>query len=323
MQREIPISYAVIAALAMSVLYYKLRHERVTLPARRADGKRRRILITGAASGISLETAKIFVRNGWIVGMMDVSTAALERETQVIRDSLAAKGDGEAVWWRAADVTNEEECKRAVDDFAAKYGGLDVLINGAGILSIGLFKDTELRRQTKQIDVNFKGVCNMSYAALPHLLKSGGKEEPRRIVTMASGSAVSGIPNHAVYAATKAAVFSLTEALNIELDEYGLNVADVSVMYVNTNMVQSQTNQNTLILERGPSTFIAPQAVAQRIFEAVHQARLHREHFFVESSLNLTFKFMGLMRALGCRLGMRAVALTNMPVARSSSSSSS
>jgi short-subunit dehydrogenase len=293
--------------LAAILLHRVFIHERKTLKggSTRKDGKKRRILISGGASGIGFETAKLFKSRGWEVGIVDINLDALKKACEELL------GNGNNIWYSVCDVCDPDSCARVVKEFAHYHGDnkFDVLFNSAGILQTGLFKNIPLGKQTAQVRVNVEGVINLTYCALPYLNRH---DEGGRIITMASGSAQSGIPYHACYAATKAAIYSLTEALNIEFHRDNISVADVSVMYVATNMVKTQENTNTLLLRRS-DLFITPDIVAKRVWDAVYQCRLHREHFYVETSLNAAFKFTALCRALGVRWGMRIVALTNLP----------
>jgi short-subunit dehydrogenase len=159
-----------IAAIAgLALLHRYFIHERITLPT---TTRRRRILITGAASGIGYETAKLFMENGWSVGLIDMNELALKQASTTLNNA----------WFSVCDVRDPESCERVVKEFAGQ-DGIDVLFNSAGLLATGLFKDIPVRKQTAQIRVNVEGVVNMTYCVLPYLVRDGGG----RIVTMASG----------------------------------------------------------------------------------------------------------------------------------------
>jgi len=285
-------AFGLIGAVA---LYRHLVHNRVTLPKAEGPGQKKRILITGGASGIGLATAKLLKAEGWIVGIADINFDACEKARAQIQADGAYK----------LNVVDVGECNKTCEEFVKAFGGMDVLFNSAGILSIGMFMEEPIEKQTKQIRINFEGVCNMTYAAVKQMQRGS------RVVTMASGSAVFGIPNHAVYAATKAAVYHFTEGLNMELYPKGISVCDVSVMYVASPMVSAQANKNTLILQR-QELFIQPETVAKTVYDAIMQARLHREHFYVGYDLAATFKFVAFCRAFGLRLAAKAVYFTNV-----------
>ncbi|KAH9261156.1 hypothetical protein BASA81_000860 [Batrachochytrium salamandrivorans] len=260
----------------------------------------RKILITGAASGIGRETALLFHAKGWEVGLADLNEQAAQKFAQELGLDRAKPF--------ALDVTNPESCRSVVDAFcgAGKDGGLDALFNSAGLLAIGMFDNLDLARQTNQIRVNLEGLVNMTYMALPRLKMC----KQSVIVNMASASAMSGVPTHAVYAATKAGVYSFTEALGIELYESQVRVCDVSVGYVASPMLLNQESRKSAMLAL---PYMAPPIVAQTVYQAALKARLHREHFYVEYSTALMFKIQGFCRTLGIRLHMLLVALLCMP----------
>lgn len=181
-----------------------------------------RILITGAASGIGLATATLFHHNGWQVGLTDVNEKALRELAQTLDGS----------WHRKLDVTDEIACQQACRDFAAD-GGLDVLFNCAGILQMGRFENIPAAKHKQIIDINVTGLINMSLAAYPHLLESKSPV----VINMSSASAMYGTPHFASYSASKFAVRSLTESLDIEWGRQGIRVTDVMPPFVSTPMV--------------------------------------------------------------------------------------
>jgi len=250
--------------------------------------RRRTILITGAASGIGLATAKLFLAKGWFVGALDLDEDALKR----------AFGNSPSVKMGLVDVCDSDLCEAAVKAFleATPDGKLDVLFNCAGILSIGPFDELSLARQQQEIQVNCTGVVNMTHKALPALKESRG-----RIVTMASASAIGGIPNHAVYAATKAFVYSFTEALRSELcDKYGVRVADVSVSYVKSPMTDSQVYDGVTFSKK--EAFASVENVASCVFDAAHKCTKSNLHFYVDAQTKLAFRISNMSRALGLNL---------------------
>jgi short-subunit dehydrogenase len=167
------------------------------------------------------------------------------------------------------EVVDYDTCKCVVQEFVSKFAGVDVLFKSAGVFMLGLFELEPIAQQTRQIRINLEGVCNMTHAALKHM-NAGA-----RVVTMASSTAVCGVPNQAVYAASKAGVYSLTEALNMELSLRNISVADVSVMVEDTPMIAKLPNKNSPILQH-PEFFLDKTCVANTVWQAVHKARLHR-----------------------------------------------
>ncbi|HAB08985.1 MAG TPA: short-chain dehydrogenase, partial [Alcanivorax sp.] len=197
------------------------------------------ILITGAASGIGLATARRFHTNGWRVGLLDVNEGAL----QAVHAEL-----GERCWYRRLDVTDMGQCEAAVAAFAESAGGrLDVLFNSAGVLRMGHFEDLSAEQHRFTLDVNVAGTLQMCLAALPYLKQSRSP----RVLNMSSASALYGVPHLASYSASKFAVRGLTEALDLEWRRHGIRVQDLMPPFVNTGMVNKQTFEAPVVRRMG------------------------------------------------------------------------
>ncbi len=224
--------------------------------------KRKAIFITGAASGIGRATARLFARVGWYVGLADVQRQALE--------ALSGLPEFSSSRTFAVDVTDTAGLASALQSFFEHAGGrLDVLFNCAGILRMGPFGQVDLAEQQRTIAVNLTGTVNATHAALPFLRATAGS----KVVNMSSASAVYGVPELAVYSATKCAVRGLTEALNIELEPHGIWVCDVMAPYVRTPMILDAPSQATSVSRLGVR--ITPEAVAAVVWRAARSRRLH------------------------------------------------
>lgn len=169
----------------------------------------RRVLITGAAGGIGTVTAKALEARGAVVAGIDAVAVP---------------------WIEQADVRDGQAVRSAVEAAAARLGGIDILINNAGIgvpHDSGDFPDEEARAV---MDVNFFGTWNVTAAALPHLLRSRG-----HVINIASGLALVDVPYAAAYSASKRAVAAYSAALRLE---YGhrLTVSTVYPGYIRTRI---------------------------------------------------------------------------------------
>lgn len=223
---------------------------------------RKTIFITGAASGIGKETALLFARRGWYVGLFDLNTAVLKSMEQEI-------GAGQCCW-RRLDVTDQKEYKDALALFASKTGGrMDALFNCAGVMTMGGFAEIPLDDHIRTIDINFKGVVTGTWLSLPYLRKS----EDAHVVNMCSASAMYGVPDLAVYSATKFGVKGFTEALNLELKAMGITVTDLMPLYVNTPMIQTQAIQAGSLSFMGVHT--QADIIADTVWKAVHGDKVH------------------------------------------------
>jgi NAD(P)-dependent dehydrogenase (short-subunit alcohol dehydrogenase family) len=239
-----------------------------------ADG-RKSIFITGAASGMGRETALLFAEQGWFVGAYDVDADGLKSLGQEL-------GEANCVT-RRLDVTDKADFDAAVVEFSAETDGhLDLLYNNAGIGHTGWFEDVPYEDTRRLIDINFIGVVNGIYAALP-LLRS---TENSLCFTTSSSAATYGAPRLAIYAATKFAVKGLTEALAVEFDRYGIRVADVLPGLIDTPILTNSPNhsgdaptdvanlkQNAP--KEGPFRLMPARAVADCVWEAYHSDKLH------------------------------------------------
>lgn len=219
------------------------------------------IFITGAASGIGRETALFFANRGWFVGIADLNGPGL--------GSLVSEIGEDKCFSCVVDVCDAKNVQEGIDGFAKTCGrGLDVLVNNAGILSFGLFENIPLARHHKIVDVNFKGVLTCIHCALPYLKNRPGS----MVINMSSASALYGIPDLAVYSATKHAVSAMTEALNLEFLRHGIWVCDIQPPYVKTPLID--TAEPVFSLGR-MGVRMEPGDVAACVWKAVHKRRLH------------------------------------------------
>ncbi|PVY70008.1 NADP-dependent 3-hydroxy acid dehydrogenase YdfG [Tamilnaduibacter salinus] len=214
----------------------------------------KRILITGAASGIGRATATLFARNGWTVGLLDVNNDALVS----LSDELAG------AWYQRLDVTSHSDCIEACEAFAEAHDGLDVLFNCAGILRMGAFEDIAADQHAQIINVNVNGLMNMSLAALPHLKKG---DQPA-VINMSSASALYGTPDFASYSASKFAVRGLTEALNIEWERQGIRVVDIMPPFVKTPMLDEAEYRAPVVDRLGVN--LSADDIAGEVYKAAN-----------------------------------------------------
>ncbi len=179
----------------------------------------RSALVTGGSSGIGLAIARMLHGEGFALTLVARNADRLE----------AAGADLGAAHF-AADVRDADSCERMVAFHVERHGRLDVLVNSAGVgVAGGLEQDVKLI--DLQLDVNLRGLILVTRAALPHLRATAGL-----IVNVSSIAGVQPVPELPVYAATKAAVISLTRSLGRALDEDGVRVHALCPGFVDTPM---------------------------------------------------------------------------------------
>ncbi|WP_432498686.1 SDR family NAD(P)-dependent oxidoreductase [Kineococcus auxinigenes] len=177
-----------------------------------------RALVTGGSSGIGAATARRLLADGAAVAVLDL-------------DPSAAPGGTVAL---AADVGDDASVRAAVAEAAGALGGLDVLVNNAGIGARGTVEDGDDEQWHRVLDVNVVGVVRTTRAALPHLRRSGCAS----IVNTSSIAAWAGLPQRALYSASKGAVQALTLAMAADHLAEGVRVNCVDPGTVDTPWVQ-------------------------------------------------------------------------------------
>jgi len=233
-------------------------------------GERKTIFITGAASGMGRETAKLFADKGWFVGATDVSAAGL----QSLEDEIGA----DACFVSTLDVTDGDAYAAVLNAFAADTGGrLDLLFNNAGIGAGGFFDEMSFDDVMAVVNVNFVGVLRGIHLAYPLL-----KATPNALCfTTSSSSATFGMPGIAVYSATKHAVKGLTEALSIEFARHGVRAADVLPGLIDTAILPEGTQENAPA--EGMFRLMPADSVAKCVWEAYNTP--DKLHWFVPEEI--------------------------------------
>ncbi|KUM88247.1 SDR family oxidoreductase [Streptomyces pseudovenezuelae] len=163
-----------------------------------------RALVTGGASGIGRATAELLAARGARVAVLDLDPSSVEKPLLAYR----------------ADVSDDDSVRAAVAAAAADLGGLDVLVNNAGIGAQGTVADNDDAEWHRVLDVNVVGMVRVARAALPHLRESAHAA----IVNTSSIGATAGLPQRALYCASKGAVYSLTLAMAADHVREGIRV---------------------------------------------------------------------------------------------------
>ena len=268
------------------------------------------IFITGAASGMGREGGRLFHSNGWRVGAIDRNHDGLAE--------LAGELGTDRLWTRAVDVTNKAALEAALADFCSGNpgGGLDMMWNNAGIGESGWFEDVPYEAAMRVVDINFKAVLTGAYASLPYLRKAPGS----LMLSTSSSAATYGMPNIAVYSATKHAVKGLTEALSVEWRRHGVRVADMLPGLIETAILVQTPNHSegggrTGTMEevraRAPKKGMFRLMPASAVAEAAWAAYQHptRLHWYVPQSIRWIDRIKGFSPEL-----MRGRILKALPV---------
>ncbi|MFI5534046.1 SDR family NAD(P)-dependent oxidoreductase [Kitasatospora sp. NPDC051853] len=174
-------------------------------------------VVTGGASGIGLATAQLLSELGANVAVLDLEPDGLARPLLGLR----------------ADVSDDRSVREAVDTAARTFGGLDILVNNAGIGAAGTVEQNDDQQWHRVLDINVLGLVRTTRAALPHLRRSAHAS----IVNTCSIAATAGLPQRALYSASKGAVLSLTLAMAADHVREGIRVNCVNPGTVDTPWV--------------------------------------------------------------------------------------
>jgi NAD(P)-dependent dehydrogenase (short-subunit alcohol dehydrogenase family) len=221
------------------------------------------VLITGASSGIGRATALKFGRAGFQVGIVARRAAQL---AEVAKDIEAEGGHAAAI---AADVTEPVEIERLVRETVSAFGGIDVLVNAAGIIADGTIEDTKLAGWDAMMAVNLRGPFYLMQCVMPYLVERQGN-----IVNVSSVTGLRAFPGILAYCVSKAGMDQLTRCAALEVAGKGVRVNAVNPGVVLTRLHRSagmDEEAYAAFLERSKTTHPLgrvgrPEEVADLIF---------------------------------------------------------
>ena len=185
-------------------------------------------LVTGAARGIGLATAKRFLAEGWRVALLDI-------DGDTLRSAVASIGDSDHTLVLECDVSDAREVAAAIDKLAKRFGRLDALINNAGVAVFASVLETSDEDWSRILAVNLSGPFLCTKAAVPLMREHAGGA----IVNITSISAVRASTLRSAYGTSKAGLAHLTKQLAVELASLGIRVNTVAPGPVDTAMARA------------------------------------------------------------------------------------
>lgn len=227
------------------------------------------VVITGGASGIGAALAEKFGREGSRIALLDVDANALKT---VERGFLAREYD---VFTRACDVTREEDCNQAIQAILDLFGGIDVLINNAGVTQISLFQDTPVSVLRRVMEVNFFGAMYCTKAALESLIARKGI-----IIVISSIAGVAPLLGRTAYSASKHALHGFFESLRTELSHQGVHVMMACPGFTRTQL-QSRALHRAKNQPRDEEDWVGKQANPEEVAGAIYRGALKRKRLLI------------------------------------------
>jgi 3-oxoacyl-[acyl-carrier protein] reductase len=194
-------------------------------------------IITGAGTGIGRACALALAAEGARIALVGRRKGPLDDLAREIGDSALVL---------TADVTRKDEIARVVEQTVARFGGLNVLLNNAGVLHAGTVEQITEEQWDETFNVNVRGLWLFSRAVLPHLRKAGGGS----IINMASVLGINGARNRASYAPSKGAVVLLTKCMALDHGHENIRVNAICPSFIETDLTAA-------VISKAPD----PQAV--------------------------------------------------------------
>lgn len=237
--------------------------------------ERKVVLITGGCAGIGRALAMRFAQAGARLVILDLQRDALDSLVQHLNDHHNCEALG-----LVCDVADAQAVQRAVAQALERFGGIDVLVNNAGITHRSTFAETEMAVFQRIMAVNYFGAVHCTKAALPSLIARRGQ-----VVVLSSLSGFAPLLYRSAYNASKHALHGLFETLRSELKGSGVNV-----MLVCPGFTATDLRKNALVgdgsVTQQPPLAIGKVASAQDVAEAIYRGALRRRRLLVLSNVN-------------------------------------
>jgi NAD(P)-dependent dehydrogenase (short-subunit alcohol dehydrogenase family) len=226
------------------------------------ETNRRRVLITGAGSGLGLALAHRYARSGARVACVDL--VAERAETA----AAALTGSGHLALM--ADVGDDDSMQALHDRIDSEWGGIDVLINNAGIASVGPMVDTSMEEWRKVLDIDLLGVVRGCRLFLPAMLTA----RKGQVINTASFAGLAGAPGMMSYGVAKAGVVALSEQLRAEMHGKGVGVSVICPAFFRTNLLETAFASDRIkekvikLMDTSPDTL---DSVSDKVFFAAER----------------------------------------------------
>ncbi len=227
----------------------------------------KRVIVTGAASGLGRAIALRYARESADICIADVNMEGAE-ETLALVESEGGQG-----WIFKLDVTKPEQWDQLNSEVDARWGGVDVVVNNAGVGAGDRIDQEPWENWEWIIDINLKGVV-LGCRTFTGMMKSQGSGQ---ILNVASLAGLANAPGMSSYNVTKAAVVSLSETIHFELEPYGVGVTVLCPSFFKTNLHKSLRRDDPAMEERLLEMFEASELNADQVADAAYQALQKRQ----------------------------------------------
>lgn len=222
------------------------------------------IAITGAGSGFGAALAKKYAADGWNVAVTDIDE---ERARQTLSE---IRKEGSSSFSMLLDTTNAEHWQQLQDKVMSHWGGMQILINNAGVATSGNIEETSMEDWQWVLDIDLMGVVRGCH----QFAKMFKQQKAGHIVNISSFAGLAGLPFVSSYGVAKAGVVALSEALRAEMSPYGVGVTVVCPAFVKTNLLDSfrstRTDAKTKVERWMDTSGVTADQIAEKISAAVN-----------------------------------------------------
>jgi NAD(P)-dependent dehydrogenase (short-subunit alcohol dehydrogenase family) len=229
----------------------------------------RKILITGAGSGLGEALARRYAQEGAEICVADVNEEGGNAVAQQIQN------EGGEAFFIKCDITQQWDVEKLTMKLAERWRSIDVLINNAGVASAGMIDSETMEQWQWVLDINLLGHVRMTKACLPLLKNSEAAD--KTIINIASQAGLTPAPGMTSYCVTKAAMVSLSETMHLELTHDDIHVAVVCPAFFDTNLNQSlrtsDPKMEAVVTKLIKKSGVTADEVAAKVFNAVAQKK--------------------------------------------------
>lgn len=225
----------------------------------------KRVLITGGANGIGRCLCNYLAKEKCKLIISDIDEENLKKVADELKNLTE-------VYPYLVDISKKEKVEEMAKDVIEKLGGIDILINNAGIGYTAELIETSIEKWKNLMDVNFWGALYNIYSFLPSMIKA----KQGHIVNISSGQAFYRLPTWGAYAVIKLALGAFSEILRIEIKKFGIKVTTVYPFMVNTGFyknIEKRTFGTNLSMKLVPYYSMSPDKVAKIIFNAIKKEK--------------------------------------------------
>ncbi len=227
----------------------------------------KRIVITGAASGLGLALAKKYASEGWSVCLADI-----QDEDGIRTASQLSAIYSNDCFFQHLDITSDAQWQELVAIITERWQGLDALVNNAGVAAAGDIDTFSLKDFQWALDINLMGAVKGCHACVPLL-----KETKGFLINVASMAGLLHMGSMSAYNASKAGMVALSEGLLSELDPYGVNVSVVCPTFFQSNLAKSMRSDNPkaakIAAKLHAKTGITADSIAATVYDDAQKAK--------------------------------------------------